>query len=108
MNVKSSFINGVISEEVNDKQLTGFEDPVHSDHVLKLKKPLYGIKQALRSWYERLGNFLLEIGFQKGQVDTTLFRKTLKNNILIIQVDIDDIIFDSTSATICKEFSKSM
>lgn len=91
MDVKSEFLNGVIYE-----------------HVFKLKKSLYGLKQAPRAWYERLSNFRLENGFQKGQVNTTLFRKTLKNEILIFQVNVDDIIFCSTNATLCKEFSKSM
>ena len=61
--------------------------------MFKLKKSLYGLKQAPRAWYERLNNFLLENGFEKGQVDTTLFRKTLNKEILIVQVYIDDIIF---------------
>lgn len=66
MDVKSLFLNGVISEEVYVKQPLGFEDLVHPDHVFKLQKSLYGLTQAPRAWYERLGNFLLENGFQKG------------------------------------------
>jgi len=48
MNVKSVFLNGVISEEVFVKRPPGFEDLKHPDHVYKLKKSLYGLKQALR------------------------------------------------------------
>jgi len=49
MDVKSAFLNGVISEEVFVKQPPDFEDLKHPDHVYKLKKSLYGLKQALRS-----------------------------------------------------------
>lgn len=51
---------------------------------------------------------MLENGLKKGQVDNTLFRKTLKDDISIDQVYMDDIIFSSTNAFLCKEFSKSM
>ncbi|KAK2382700.1 hypothetical protein QL285_070217 [Trifolium repens] len=108
MDVKSLFLNGVISEEVYVKQPPGFEDITNPDHVFRLKKSLYGLKQAPGAWYERLSNFLVNNGFEKGQVDNTLFRKTLKKDILIIQIYVDDIIFGSTNATLCKNFSKLM
>lgn len=108
MDVKSSFLNGVVSKEVYVKQPPGFEVSIYPEHVVKLKKSLYGLKQAPRAWYERLGNFLLENNFQKGKVDTTLFRKTLKNDILIVQVYVDDIIFSYTNANFCMVFSKTM
>ncbi|WJX51852.1 hypothetical protein P8452_38016 [Trifolium repens] len=108
MGVKSAFLNGVISEEVYVKQPPGFEDVTNPDHVFRLKKSLYGPKQAPRAWYERLSTFLVNNGFEKGQVDNTLFRKTLEKDILIIQIYVDDIIFGSTNATLCKNFSKLM
>ncbi|KAK2411518.1 putative mitochondrial protein [Trifolium repens] len=108
MDVKSAFLNGVISEEVYVKQPPGFEDLTNPDHVFRLKKSLYGLKQAPRAWYERLSTFLVDNGFVKGQVDNTLFKKTLKKDILIVQIYVDDIIFGSTNATLCKNFSKMM
>lgn len=90
------------------KQSPGFVDSVHPYFVLKLKESLYGLKQAPRVWYKRLSNFLLENGFEKGQVNTTLFRKTLNKEILIVQIYFDDIIFGSTNASLCQEFPKSM
>lgn len=84
------------------KQPYGFEDSIHIDYVFKLKKSLYGLKQAPRVWYERLSKFLLENGFQKGKLNTTLFIKTLKNYILIVQVYVNDMIFGSTNAFLCQ------
>lgn len=57
MDVKSAFLNGVISEEMYVKQPPRFKDSVHLHFVFKLKKPLYGLKQAPRAWYESLSNF---------------------------------------------------
>jgi hypothetical protein len=49
MDVKSAFLNILISEDVSIKQPHGFEDSVHLDYVFKLKKSLYGLKQAPRA-----------------------------------------------------------
>jgi len=79
MDVKSSFLNGYLKEEVFVIQPPGFENTEFPNHVFKLDKALYGLKQAPRAWYERLLNFLLENGFRRGKVDNTLFLKTMGN-----------------------------
>ena len=63
MDVKSAFLNNILHEEVYVEQPKGFANPKHPDHAYKLKKTLYGLKQATRAWYKRLTNFLLESGF---------------------------------------------
>jgi len=108
MDVKCAFLNGVISEEVFVKQPPSFEDPKYPHHVYKLKKSLYGLKQAPRAWYDRLSNFLIKNNFKRGQVVTTLFRRTLEKDIFVVQIYVDDIIFGSTNASLSKEFSKLM
>jgi len=108
MDVKSAFLNGVISEEVYAKQPPGFEDLNHPGHVYKLKKSLCSLKKAPRAWHDRLSKFLIEIDFKRGQVDTTLLIRTLKKDILVVQIYVDDIIFGSTNASLCNEFSKLM
>lgn len=108
IDVKSDLLNGYIEEKVYVHQPPGFEDAKHPKHVFKLKKSLYGLKQAPRAWYERLSNFLLEKDFTRGKVDTNLFRKSLKNDILICQIYVDDIIFGTTNVSLGKEFPKSM
>ncbi|MBM1019738.1 reverse transcriptase domain-containing protein, partial [Escherichia coli] len=86
----------------------GFEDVNYPEYVFKLTKALYGLRQAPRAWYERLSNFLISKKFQKGKVDTTLFIKHVKNDILIIQIYVDDIIFGSTNEVLCRNFSSLM
>jgi hypothetical protein len=106
MDVKNAFLNGDLQEEVYMVPPLGVSH--NQGEVCKLRKALYGLKQAPRAWYERLSIFLLENGFEKGHVDNTLFRKTLKTDILIVQIYVDDIIFGSTNASLCKSFSKLM
>lgn len=73
-----------------------------------MKKALYGLKQPPRAWYDRLSNFLFERGFEKCKVDKTLSIKKIKGNTLLVQVNIDDIIFCSTNKDLCEEFSSMM
>ena len=63
MDVKSVFFNGFINEEVYVEQPPVFENFNFPNHVFKLKKTLYRLKQTPRAWYERLGKFILENGF---------------------------------------------
>ncbi|WVZ48622.1 hypothetical protein U9M48_000043 [Paspalum notatum var. saurae] len=73
MDVKSAFPNGFIEEEVYVRQPPGFESARFPYRVYKLRKALYGPKQAPRAWYARLKSFLLKSGFVMGSVDKTLF-----------------------------------
>ncbi|GJZ30180.1 putative ribonuclease H-like domain-containing protein [Tanacetum coccineum] len=73
MDVKSAFLYGKIKEEVYVCQPLGFEDPDFPDRVYKVEKALYGLNQAPRAWYETLSTYLLDNGFQRGQIDKTLF-----------------------------------
>nr|GEW20565.1 ribonuclease H-like domain, reverse transcriptase, RNA-dependent DNA polymerase [Tanacetum cinerariifolium] len=108
MDVKSAFLYGTIEEEVYVCQPPWFEDPDYPDKVYKLVKALYGLHQALRAWYETLVNYLLENGFQRGKIAQTLFIHNQKEDILLVQVYMDDIIFGSTNKELCKAFEKLM
>ncbi|GKD55819.1 putative ribonuclease H-like domain-containing protein, partial [Tanacetum coccineum] len=82
MDVKSDFIYGKIEEEVYVCQPLGFEDPDFPDIVYKVEKALYGLHQAPRAW--------------------------VKDDILLVQVYVDDIIFGSTKKKLCIEYEKMM
>ncbi|GJZ15453.1 putative ribonuclease H-like domain-containing protein [Tanacetum coccineum] len=108
MDVKSAFLYGQIEEEVYVCQPPGFEDPDHPDKVYKVVKALYGLHQAPRAWYDTLATYLLSNGFKRGQIDQTLFIKSQKGHILLVQIYVDDIIFGSTKKELCEEFEKLM
>nr|GFB01528.1 retrovirus-related Pol polyprotein from transposon TNT 1-94 [Tanacetum cinerariifolium] len=75
MGVKTVFLNEILKEEVYVGQPPGFVSKQYPDHVYALDKTLYGLKQAPRAWYDVLSQFLIESGFQKGSINTTLFIK---------------------------------
>ncbi|GKD41657.1 retrovirus-related pol polyprotein from transposon TNT 1-94, partial [Tanacetum coccineum] len=97
MDVKTALLHGSLKEEVYVCQPEGFIDANQSSHVYKLKKALYGLKQAPRVWYDDLSKFLLQNHFTKGTIDPTLFTRRYDNNILVVQVYLDDIIFGLTN-----------
>ncbi|GKD87180.1 putative ribonuclease H-like domain-containing protein, partial [Tanacetum coccineum] len=108
MDVKSAFLFGQIEEEVYVCQPLGFEDPDYPNKVYKVVKALYGLHQAPRPWYETLAKYLLENGFHRGKIDQTLFIKKQKEDILLVHVYVDDIIFGSIKKELCLEFKKLM
>ena len=74
MGMKTSFLNGLIEEEVYIEQPQGFETNDQKNHVCRLKNALYGIKKALyglkqspKAWYGRINGFLMRLGFTKSK-----------------------------------------
>ncbi|GJZ70847.1 retrovirus-related pol polyprotein from transposon TNT 1-94 [Tanacetum coccineum] len=108
MDVKTTFLYGPLKEEVYVNKPDGFVDPYHPDQVYRLKKALYGLKQAPRAWYDELSNFLVSKGFSKGSIDPTLFITKHGEDILLVQIYVDDIIFGSTNPKLSKRFEKLM
>ena len=83
MDVKSAFLNGPLSELVYVEQPPDFEDPKHPNHVYKLHKALYVLKQAPRAWYECLREFLFKNGFAMGKADSTLFIQKVEKDLFV-------------------------
>jgi hypothetical protein len=108
MDVKSTFLNGDLEEEVYMEQPEGFSLTDNPNYVYKLKNPLYGLKHAPLAWYYRLNKFLQEKGFKKGTVDNNLYIKSEGDNLLFVLVYVNDIIFGYTNESYVQWFSKSM
>nr|GEW70588.1 putative ribonuclease H-like domain-containing protein [Tanacetum cinerariifolium] len=106
--VKSAFLYGTIEEEVYVSQPPGFIDPQVLNKVYMVDKALYGLHQAPRAWYETLSTFLLQNGYRRGKIDKTLFNKKAKDDIMLVQVYVDDIIFRSTKKSLCDDFEALM
>nr|GEV61297.1 retrovirus-related Pol polyprotein from transposon TNT 1-94 [Tanacetum cinerariifolium] len=106
--IESAFLNGFINEEVYVTQPPGFIDFTKPNHVYRLKKAIYGFKQAPKAWYDRLKAFLIKHDYTIGMVDNTPFTKKKDPNLFIVQIYVDDIIFESTCQEMCDDFAKIM
>nr|GFA76777.1 hypothetical protein [Tanacetum cinerariifolium] len=101
MDVKTAFLNGNLREEVYVTQPDGFVGQDNPNHVYKLKKAIYRVKQAPRAWYDMLSSFLLSQDFSKGSVDPTLFIRRNGNGLLLVQIYVDDINFAASTLELC-------
>nr|GEX31167.1 hypothetical protein [Tanacetum cinerariifolium] len=91
MDVKTAFLNGNLQKEIYVSQSDGFVDPDNPNHVYKLKKALYRLKQAPRTWYDMLSLFLISQDFSKGSVDPTLFIRRNDNDLLLSKYALESL-----------------
>nr|GEU56545.1 hypothetical protein [Tanacetum cinerariifolium] len=105
---ETTFLNGILREEVYVSHPDRFVDLDKPNHVYKLKKALYGLKQAPRAWYGLLSSFMLSQRFSKSTVDPTLFISRKGKDIFVVQTYVDDIIFASTTTELCDKIFEIM
>ena len=75
MDVETTFLNGMVKDEVYREQSLGFETHDQQSHVYRWKKALYGLKQVPITWYGRFDGFLMGLDFTKSKVDCNLYDK---------------------------------
>lgn len=80
-------------------QPPGFVDPLHKDHVYKLHRSLYGLKQSLRAWFRHLSDFITTLGFTRSTTDPSLFIRITPIDTNYILVYVDEIILTGSSST---------
>jgi hypothetical protein len=83
------------------EQPPGLEDEGYPNHVYKLHKAFYELKQAPGAWYEWLRDFLIKNGCRIGKADSTLFTRKMSKDLFVRQIYVDDIIFGSTNKLFC-------
>ena len=89
MNVNTTFLNGLIEEEVYSEQPQVFETDDQEAYVCKLKKALYGLKQEPRAWYGRIDGFLTILGFTKSKAYSNLYYKIEGDGLMILLLYVD-------------------
>lgn len=94
MDVKIAFLNGKVEQEVYIEQLEGFVIHGMESHVCKLKKSLYGLKEASRTWYGQ------SLGFSKSIADPNIYIKVVKNHPVILVLYVDDLFLTSEEQVI--------
>ncbi|XP_021758730.1 uncharacterized protein LOC110723689 [Chenopodium quinoa] len=95
LDINNAFLHGDLHEEIYMKMPEGMSNP--HNLVYKLKKSLYGLKQASRQWFARLTLELENSGFKKSLNDYSLFLKQDESDTMILAVYVDDIVITSTN-----------
>lgn len=94
MDVKCAFLNGQLKEEIYMNQPEGFKDGTWQ--VCKLRRSLYGLKQASRMWNERFNQFMLRIGFKGCLSDYCLYVRVTNGIACYVLLYVDDLLIVSS------------
>lgn len=108
MDVKSAYLNGVLQEEVYMKQPPQFAEPGKEHLVCKLKKSIYGLKQAGRVWNHRIDAVLKKLGFSALYNDTCVYVYRRGDLIVISSLYVDDLLLASNSRAQLDGFKKEL
>jgi len=108
MDVKSAFLNGDLKEEVYVHQPPGFVIPGKENKVLRLRKALYGLRQAPRAWNAKLDSTLKQMGFQQSPHEAAIYRQGKIGNALLVGVYVDDLVITGTKEAEVEAFKKEM
>jgi hypothetical protein len=106
MDVKATFLNGIIEKEVYIEQPQGFEISGKESHVCRLKKSLYGLKKAPRAWYNsEIDGYMQSMGFSKRETNSNLYCIFVQKDILILALYVDELFLIGAKKLIvgCKE-----
>jgi hypothetical protein len=79
------------------EQPPSYVDQTHPNLVCRLKKALYRLKQTLRAWSDKIGQYLVTSGFQTSNVNFSLYVKKTNNGIVVIIIYVDDLIITGNS-----------
>ncbi|GJR18221.1 retrotransposon protein, putative, ty1-copia subclass [Tanacetum coccineum] len=92
MDVKTAFLNGYLSEEVYMEQPEGFVNPKYPNRVCKLKRSIYGLKQASRQWNKRFDDEIKKFGFTQNRDEPCVYLKASGSNVTFLILYVDDIL----------------
>jgi hypothetical protein len=92
MDVKTTFLNGNLTEDVYMTQPEGFVDPTNARKVCKLQKSIYGLKQASRSWNLRFDEVVKGFDFIQSEEEPCAYKKASGSSVVFLILYVDDIL----------------
>ncbi|KAA0036533.1 retrotransposon protein, putative, Ty1-copia subclass [Cucumis melo var. makuwa] len=107
MDVKTTFLNGDLEEEIYMEQPEGFIVQAQESKVCKLDKSLYGLKQAPKEWHKKFDNLLMSKGFKVNESNKCIYYKTKGRLCIIICLYVDDMLIFGSNLHIINDV-KSM
>lgn len=108
MDVKSAFLNSYLNEEVFVEKPQGFVIQGMEHIVYRLKKVLYGLIKAPRDWYSRIDGYFHQYGLSRSKSEPTLYTMKKGNDILLVCLYLDYIIYMKSNSKMNDDFKSSM
>lgn len=104
LDVHSAFLHDELKEEVFMKQPVGFEISLYLNHVLRLHKALYDLKQSPRAWFPKLSSCLLSWGFVASKADSFMIFFKASSQIVIFLIYVNDILVTENCLSLIQRF----
>ena len=92
MDVKTAFLNGNLEEEIYMMQLEGVIVKKQEHMVCKLKRSIYGLKQASRSWNIRFDQAIKSFGFEQNLDESCVYKRHRDKVVMFLVLYVDDIL----------------
>ena len=108
MDVKTAFLHGNLTEDVYMIQPEGFVDPNSASKVCKLKRSIYGLRQASRSWNIHFDEVVTGLGFIKSEEDAYLYKKLSGSSIVFLILYVDDILLIGNDISMLNSVKESL
>ena len=89
-------------------QPEGFADPNNAKKVCKLRKSIYGLKQASRSWNIRFDEVVKEFGFIKNEEEPCVYKKTSGSALVFLVLYVDDILLIGNNIPLLQSVKSSL
>ncbi|KAM1419589.1 hypothetical protein ACFX1R_024337 [Malus domestica] len=106
MDLKTVFLNEVLDEEIYMVQPPGFVETGQEQMVCKLRKSIYGLKQASRQWFLKFDEKVNSFGFVENKVDDCLYLKVCGSRFIFLNLYVDDILLASNDLNLLLETKK--
>ncbi|GKA61298.1 retrotransposon protein, putative, ty1-copia subclass [Tanacetum coccineum] len=97
MDVKTAFLNGYLNEEVYMEQPEGFVNPKYPNRVCKLKRSIYGLKQASRQWNKHFDDEIKKFGFSQNADEPCVYLNANGSKVTFLILYVDDILIMGNS-----------
>ena len=108
LDVETAFLHGELKKKVFVVQSEGFIVSGQEHKVYKLKRALYGLRQAPRAWNIKLNQILKGLGFERCSKEPSLYRKEENDDILVVVVYVDDLLITESSLELIQDFKEEM
>uniref|UniRef100_A0A453SVI6 Reverse transcriptase Ty1/copia-type domain-containing protein n=2 Tax=Aegilops tauschii subsp. strangulata TaxID=200361 RepID=A0A453SVI6_AEGTS len=108
MDVNSAILTGELEEELYVKQPPKYIKEGEEHKVLKLHKPLYGLRQAPRAWNIKLDSTLISLEFEKAPLEHTMYKRGKGNDRLLVGIYVDDLLITGADEEVIANFKLQM
>ena len=106
LDVKTAFLYGKLDKQIYMQQPKGYVVKGKVTYVCRLQKSIYGLKQTALQWNKQLHSSLFNMGFQCTSTDPGTYVKIIDQNIIILLIYVDDVLFIGSNKQLVLSYKK--